>query len=91
VTTLRWRQQVQAAFRSAIDATSRVTGSREAMTMTALDCALTVAEPLIRADERERVAAVLRENAANLASPGNDYAAAEVLYAIADDLTGGDS
>lgn len=51
---------------------------------------LAAAEPVIRADatltERRRVANVLRLNASNLASPGNDHAAAETLDAIADEL-----
>jgi len=53
VTTLAWRQQAVAAFLSAQDGLRRVTGTGQSLT--ALHASLDVAEPLIRADERERV------------------------------------
>lgn len=53
MTRLTWREQAVAAFLSAQDGLRRVTGTDQSLT--ALNAALDVAEPLIRADERQKV------------------------------------
>ena len=56
--TMDWREQARAAFLSAQDGLRRVTGTNTVAhaSLAPLDAALDVAEPLIRADERERSA-----------------------------------
>lgn len=90
MTDLTWRQQAEAAFRSALDGVRRVTGNMTAGHMTALGCALSVAEPLIRASERERIAKLADDRAAEIMRGRKGCGAgAEELWRFAEVLRGG--